>query len=70
MNEAEVRALLAIPDDMPVAGTVLEALAPVPVPGNAAEIAAACLSAVKAAGMLGTLPAAGDGPARPARRRY
>ena len=68
MNEAEVRELLAIPDDMPVAGTVLEALASVPVPGNAAEIAAACLAAVQAAGMLGgpLTPA----PGRPERRRY
>ena len=68
MNEAEIRSLLAIPDDLPVAGSVLAALESVPVPGNAAEIAAALLAAVTAAGMLGgPLTAA---PARPERRRY
>lgn len=70
MNEAEVRALLAIPDDLPVAGSVLEALASVPVPANAAEIARACMAALAATGQLGTLPPAGGTPARPARRRY
>lgn len=70
MNEAEVRALLAIPDEAPVAGSILEALQSVPVPGNAAEIAQACMAALAAAGMLGTLPPAGGSPARPARRRY
>lgn len=68
MTEAEIRSLLAIPDDLPVAGSVLAALESVPVPGNAAEIAAACLEAVRAAGQLGgPLTAA---PARPERRRY
>lgn len=68
MNEAEVRDLLAIPDDTPVAGSILAALESVPVPGNAAEIAAACLAAITAAGQLGgpLTPA----PARPERRRY
>ena len=70
MTEAEVRDLLAIPDDMPVAGSVLAALESVPVPGNAAEIAAACMAALGSAGMLGTLPPAGGSPARPERRRY
>ena len=70
MTEAEVRALLAVPDDLPVAGSVLAALESVPVPANAEEIAAACFEAVKAAGQLGTLPPAGGSPARPERRRY
>ena len=68
MTEAEIRSLLAIPDDLPVAGSVLAALESVPVPGNAAEIAAACLAAVTAAGQLGG-PLA-PAPARPERRRY
>ena len=70
MNEAEIRALLAIPEDLPVAGSVLAALESVPVPEDAAGIAAACLAAVTAAGMLGGPLTPAPSPARPERRRY
>ena len=69
MTPDEVRNTLGIPDYLPVADGVLAALESVPVPQSTAELAEACMTALAAAGQLGTLPDAGP-PARPARRRY